>query len=94
MRRERPVISATASSPKWRRSWSKAEPTGGQQPEPADQVVAHADGFERLHRVAVLVMDGAAADVAALVLELLVEDGREGVLQEVEHVLARGDVDR
>ena len=56
----------------------------GQQAEPADQVVADPDGLDRLHRVAVLVVHGARADVAVVVLVLLVQRGRERVAQEVE----------
>ena len=56
--------------------------------------VAQRGGLPGLDRVAVVVEDRPAADVPVLVLVLLVQLGGEGVAEEVEHVLARGDVDR
>ena len=64
-----------------------------EQAEALDQLVAQRDGLLRLHGVAVLVEDRARVRVAVVVGVLLVQHGREGVHQEVQDVLARGQVD-
>ena len=65
-----------------------------QRAELLDQRVALRDGLLAQHRVVVGVEDGARHEVAVVVLEGLLQLHREGVLQEVEHVLARREVDR
>ena len=64
-----------------------------EQAEAFDQLVAQPDGFLRLHEVAVLVAHRTGAFFAFVVGVLLVQRGGEGVVEEVEHVLARGQVD-
>ena len=59
-----------------------------------DHPVAPFDGFARLHRVAVGIGDRARMEVALLVGVELEELRRERVLQIVEHVFPRRDVDR
>ena len=66
---------------------------GRHRAEPFDQLVAHADGDLRLHRVAVRVEYLAAADVPLLVGVLLVQVERERAAKIVQDVLARGHVD-
>ena len=61
--------------------------------EPLDERVARGQRLLREHRVAVLVHHRARHQVPLLVGEGLVELDGEGVREEVEHVLARGEID-
>ena len=92
MRRERPVTSATMSVPKRWTIWSSAPCTGGKRRQLLDQPVAARDGLAALHRLAVAI-DRPRREIALAVGEGLVELGREGVREIVEHVFARRDVD-
>ena len=64
-----------------------------QRAELLDQRVALRDGLLAQHRSVLGVEDGARHEVAVIVLEGLLQLHREGVLQEVEHVLAGRQVD-
>ena len=64
-----------------------------QRAELLDQRVALRQGLLAEHRVVVGVEDGPRHEVAVIVLEGLLQLHREGVLQEVEHVLPGREVD-
>ena len=87
-RRERPVISATASCPKRWTIWSSADCTGGSAPSFWISASRLARGLLAEHRVVLGVEDRTRHEVAFIVLEGLLQLHREGMLQEVEHVLA------
>ena len=93
MRRDLPVISATASCPKRWISWSRADWTGGEGGEFLDERVAGGDGFLAEDGVSVAVDGGPAHEGSAFVGEGFVELDGEGVAQVVEDVFARREVD-